>query len=166
MSQQLWLLLAVLLIVGARTALGDWKSDVAKRAIGRAAQAGIEAAVRNAVSDAAYDAAMSAGQRALVPEQPVPIPQPAGAVHQPQPPIANDLPATDNVPVPNTGEIYKRPDTPDLAVIGSTASAAVEAGMTAANVASAIDTAQDVADAARTVKKVNDVRKAIKSIRR
>jgi hypothetical protein len=142
MSERLWLLVAVLVIAEVGTALGDWKSDVARRAIGRAAQAGIEAAVRNAVEDAAYDAAMSAAQNAVVPEPAVPVPQ-----------SFNDLPEP-------------RLNAPNVEVIGVTASAAAEAGMIAANVASAIDTAQDVADAARTVRKVNDVRKAIKVIRR
>ena len=38
-------------------ALADWKSDLAKRAVGKAAREGIEEAVEDAIADAAFDTA-------------------------------------------------------------------------------------------------------------
>src|SRR5262245_5452903 len=59
-----WLFSALLLTLtaGLASGLGDWKSDLAKAAVGRAARAGIQEAVENAVQDAAFDAAISAAR--------------------------------------------------------------------------------------------------------
>jgi hypothetical protein len=130
-------LAAVMLLAAVETVPGDWKSDIARAAIGRAAQAGIEHAFKDAVTDAAFDAAMSA--------------------------VATNA---GNVGVPNPSEVVVPSTTTEPPVVGSTAAAAVDAAMTAADVASAVDTVQDVADAARTIRKVNDVRKAITRIHR
>jgi hypothetical protein len=58
------LLSAILLTLtaGPATGLGDWKSDLAKKAVGKAARAGIQEAVENALQDAAFDAALAAAQ--------------------------------------------------------------------------------------------------------
>jgi hypothetical protein len=50
------------LTAGPATGLGDWKSDLARKAVGRAARAGIQEAVENAVQDTAFDAALAAAR--------------------------------------------------------------------------------------------------------
>ena len=54
--------LVLTLTAGPATGLGDWKSNLARAAVGRAARAGIQEAVENAVQDAAFDAAISAAR--------------------------------------------------------------------------------------------------------
>jgi hypothetical protein len=58
-----WLPAAVLVMALANQEVvrgDDWKSDIAKKTIGRAARAGIENAMREAVQDAAFDVAREA----------------------------------------------------------------------------------------------------------
>ena len=149
-------LAAAVLFASVETVLGDWKSDIARRAIGSAARAGIRNAVQDAVADAAFDAAMSAVQQVAVP---------TAGVNQLPPPVDSGVPVTSDVYPLNPAGVYA-PGGTEVVAFGSTAGAAVEAAMIAADVADAIDTAQNVANAARTVKKVSDVARAIKSIRR
>ena len=60
-----WLLSTVLVTlssVGLATGLGDWKSDLARAAVGRAARAGIQEAVEDALQDVAFEAAIAAAR--------------------------------------------------------------------------------------------------------
>jgi len=63
------LLLTVILLTltaGPATGLGDWKSDLARAAVGRAARAGIQEVVENVVQDAAFDAALTAARSGAI----------------------------------------------------------------------------------------------------
>jgi len=61
--QRRWLLAVTLgvlamLMASYGIALGDWKSEIVKKAVGKAARAGIQEALEDAVKDAAFDAAL------------------------------------------------------------------------------------------------------------
>jgi hypothetical protein len=56
-----WLFAAALTVVtGYAITLGDWKSELAKKAVGRVAREGLEDALGDALRDAAFDAAAGA----------------------------------------------------------------------------------------------------------
>src|SRR5262245_5357263 len=58
LRRRLLLVAVTWLMVNEAAVRGDWKSEAAKRAIGKAARAGIEHAVKDAVADAAFDAVL------------------------------------------------------------------------------------------------------------
>ena len=62
--QRRWLFVVILamLMAGQANAVGDWKSALARRAVGKAAQAGIEEAVEDVVKDVGFDAALDAAR--------------------------------------------------------------------------------------------------------
>jgi squalene cyclase len=123
------------LLASQATVHGDWKSNAAKKAIGRAAQEAIQDAIRDEVQDAAFEAAVGAV---------------GSAVFERERLDSDDLQFDSD-----------RRDFESYAEITSTASNGIEVAMTAAEVASSIDTALDVADAA---KKVNRGLKAAKKL--
>ena len=51
-----------MLMAGHTLLPGDWKSELAKKAVGKIAQEGIEEAVEDALKDAAFDAAVEAAR--------------------------------------------------------------------------------------------------------
>jgi len=51
--------------VSQLAAAGDWKSDLARKAVGRIAQEGIEEAVEDAFQDIAFDAAINTLDRGV-----------------------------------------------------------------------------------------------------
>jgi hypothetical protein len=64
--------LAIVISSQAGALGGDWKSELAKKAVGKAAREGIEEAVEDAIADAAFDPAFETvssnpGLRALAP---------------------------------------------------------------------------------------------------
>jgi hypothetical protein len=63
--QRRWMFAAIpaMLVASQMNLLGDWKSALARKAVGRAARAGIEEAVEHVVRDATFDAALVAVSR-------------------------------------------------------------------------------------------------------
>lgn len=128
--------LATVALAASQIALSaDWKTKAAQKAIGNAAQAGLENAVEDAAKDVAFDAAL-------------------GAVKPDRPEIDRDRGQNiDRDRIEDVG----RDDVGDA--LGSAASGGIETAMDVAKFAQGIDNAIDVAD---TVKKANKVRKVIK----
>jgi hypothetical protein len=127
--------LVLVLAASQGVALADWKTNAAKKTVGRAAKEGMENAAKNAAVDVALEAAVPAGSGDISRRKP----DPGTAIR------------------PAAGDVGRGKPAAGTA-IGAAAGEGVEAAMTAANVASSIDAAADVADAA---KRVNKIRKVI-----
>ena len=131
-------LAALALAASHGAAVASWKTDAARRTVGRAAREGMEDAAKHATVDAALGAAVPGG------------------------PATGDLDQGTSARAPATGSATQavgRSDPGNQRVVGSAAGEGIEAAMNAANVASTIDTAVDVADRA---KRLNNVRKIVR----
>src|SRR5262245_37850956 len=125
-----------LLVASHGAALADWKTNAAKKTVGRVAREGMEGAAKNAAVDVALDAVV-----------------PGGSV----PDVSRQKPDQRAAMRPASGDVGRRKSA-ERPAIGSAAGEGLEAAMAAANVASSIDAATEVVDAA---KRVNKIRKAI-----
>jgi hypothetical protein len=150
-------LVALVLAASQGAALADWKSNAAKRTVGRIAKEGIEDAAKHAAVDVALEAVVPGGPA-------------AGDVDRGRPdrgtaigPAAGDSgrakSADHGTAIGSAAGNSGRARSAERTAIGSAAGEGLEAAMSAANVASSIDAAVDVAD---TAKRLNKVRKAIR----
>lgn len=128
-------LIALVLTAGQDTALASWKTDMAKKTVGRAAREGIEQSAKNTAVDVALDAAV-----------------PGGSALGDATRGKRDRGTTFGT----TGSDVSRPGD-GRAAIGGAAGEGLEAAMTAANVASTVNAAADAADAAQRLNKVRKV---------
>ena len=131
-------LVALVLTASHDVALADWKTNAAKRTVGRTAREGMEDAVKNVAVDAALGAAVPGGSA-------------LGDISRGKPDRGPALgSATQDVGRDGLG---------DRQAVSSMAGEGMEAAMSAANVASTIDTAVDAADRA---KRLNKARKIVR----
>jgi hypothetical protein len=139
MTTRSWVLVglvALALAASAGAALADWKTNAAKRTVGRAAKEGMEDAAKNVAVDAALGAAVPGGSA-------------LGDINRGK---------SDRGPAIGAATQVAGGGGPgDRKGVGSAAGEGLEAAMNASNVASSIDTAVDVADRAKRLNKVRKI---------
>jgi hypothetical protein len=128
-------LVALALAASSGAALADWKTNAARRTVGRAAREGMEDAAKNVAVDAALGA--------------VPGGSALGDINRGK---------SDRGPaIGSATQDAGRGGLGDRKGVGSAAGGGIEAAMNAANVASSIDAAVDVADKAKRLNKVRKI---------
>jgi hypothetical protein len=139
MTTRSWVLaglVALALPASSGAALADWKTDAARRTVGRAARERMKDAAKNAAVDTALGAAVPSGS------------------------ALGDISRGKSDRGPAIGAATQdagRGGPGDRTGVGSAAGEGLEAAMNASNVASSINAAVDVADRAKRLNKVRKI---------